>query len=197
MAACASIGRPDGGPRDTEPPVAIRSTPAQGEQNVKSTKISIYFNENVQIDDPGNKVAISPAQTQQPSISANGKHISIELKDSLIPNTTYTIDFSDAISDLNEGNTLEGYTLAFSTGGEIDSLSISGMVMQADNLEPAQGMLVGVYATDADSAITTLRFDRITRTNQLGQFSVRNLAEGSYQLFAINDVNRDLHWDRA
>lgn len=197
LAACASIGRPDGGPRDTEPPIPVRSNPAQGEKNVKSQKISIYFNENVQLDNPGNKIAISPAQTQQPSINANGKHISIELKDSLIPNTTYTIDFSDAISDLNEGNLLEGYTLAFSTGNEIDSLSISGMVLQADNLEPAQGMLVGVYLTDADSAITTRPFDRITRTNQLGQFSVRNLASGSYQLFAVNDLNRDFHWDRS
>lgn len=197
LAACASIGRPDGGPRDTEPPVVLRSTPSQGEKNVKSQKISIYFNENVQLDNPGSKIAISPAQIQQPSISFNGKHVSIELKDSLIPNTTYTIDFSDAISDLNEGNALEGYSLAFSTGEEIDSLSISGMVLQADNLEPAQGMLVGVYTSDADSAITTLRFDRITRTNQLGQFSVRNLAAGTYQLFAINDINNDLHWDRS
>lgn len=197
MAACASIGRPNGGPRDTEPPVVLRSTPAQGERNVKSQKISIYFNENVQLDNPGTKIVVSPAQTQQPSISFNGKHVSIELKDSLIPNTTYTIDFLDAISDLNEGNVLEGYTLAFSTGEDIDSLSISGMVLQADNLEPAQGMLVGVYISDADSAIATLPFDRITRTNQLGQFSVRNLAAGSYQLFAVNDVNHDLHWDRS
>ncbi len=197
LGACASIGRPDGGPRDTEPPVVLRSVPTQDERNVKSQKISIYFNENVQLDNPGSKIAISPAQVQQPSINSNGKHVTIELKDSLIPNTTYTIDFSDAISDLNEGNILEDYSLAFSTGEDIDSLSISGMVLQADNLEPAQGMLVGVYATDADSAITTMRFDRITRTNQLGQFSVRNLASGSYQLFAVNDVNNDLHWDRS
>lgn len=196
-AACASLGHPDGGPRDTEPPVFVRAVPAPGATNVKSPKISLYFNENMQLSDPGTKIAISPAQTQQPSISANGRHISIELKDSLIPNTTYTIDFTDAISDLNEGNPLEGFSYAFSTGPAVDSLQISGMVMEASNLEPAQSMLVGVYATDADSAISTLRFDRITRTNQYGQFSVRNLAPGSYQLFAVNDQNRDYHWDRT
>lgn len=197
MAACASIGHPDGGPRDTEPPVFVRSVPSPGATNVSSQKISIFFNENVQLSDPGTKISISPAQTQQPSISANGRHISIELKDSLLPNTTYTIDFSDAINDLNEGNPLDGFALDFSTGSHVDSLAISGMVLQADNLEPAQSMLVGVYATEADSAISTLKFDRITRTNQYGQFTVRNLAPGSYQLFAVNDVNHDFHWDRT
>lgn len=196
-AACASIGRPEGGPRDVDPPVFMHSSPAPGATNVKSKVINLTFNENIQLSDPGTKVAISPAQTQQPSISSNGKNIRIELKDSLIPNTTYTIDFTDAITDLNEGNPMEGFSFAFSTGDYVDSLRISGMVLQANNLEPAQGMLVGVYASDADSAITTLKFDRITRTNQYGQFSVRNLAPGSYRLFAVNDVNRDYHWDRS
>ncbi len=197
LAACASIGRPDGGPRDTQPPVFVRSIPAPGATNVTSRKISLYFDENVQLSDPGTKISISPAQVLQPAISANGRHISIELKDSLIPNTTYTIDFSDAINDLNEGNPLDGFAIDFSTGSYVDSLAISGMVLQADNLEPAQTMLVGVYASEADSAITTQRFDRITRTNQYGQFTIHNLAPGSYQLFAINDVNNDRHWDRS
>lgn len=196
-AACASIGHPDGGPRDTEPPVFLHSSPNPGAINVKSKVIHLTFDENIQLSDPGTKIAISPAQIQQPAISGNGKNIRIELKDSLKPNTSYTIDFTDAISDLNEGNPMDGFSFAFSTGSEVDSLRISGMVLQADNLEPAQGMLVGVYATDADSAITTLKFDRITRTNQYGQFSIRNLAPGTYQLFAVDDVNRDYHWDRS
>lgn len=197
MAACASLGHPDGGPRDVDPPVFMHANPAPGATDVKSKVIHLTFNENIQLSDPGTKVAISPAQIQQPAISANGKSIRIELKDSLIPNTTYTIDFTDAINDLNEGNPMEGFSYSFSTGGYVDSLMISGMVLQANNLEPAQGMMVGVYATDADSAISTLKFDRITRTNQYGQFSVRNLAPGTYQLFAVNDVNRDYHWDRS
>lgn len=197
LAACASIGHPDGGPRDVEPPTFVSGTPEPGALNVTSGKLHFLFNENVQLDDPSNKIVVSPAQVQMPKISSNGKRISIELQDSLLPDATYTIDFGDAIKDLNEGNILDGFATYFSTGSEIDSLQISGMVMEARNLEPAQGMLVGVYATEADSAIRTLRFDRLTRTNQLGQFTLRNLPEGTYQLFAVNDVNRDLHWDRS
>lgn len=92
---------------------------------------------------------------------------------------------------------LDGFALDFSTGTVLDSLSISGMVFAAENLEPAQSMLVGVHSNLADSALTTLPFDRITRTNQFGQFTIRNLKPGDYHIFAINDVNRDNKWDRS
>lgn len=197
LAACASIGRPEGGPRDIEPPVYAGSAPVPGARNVHSKRISIFFDENVQLDNPGSKVAISPTQLTNPRISSNGRRVDIELEDSLIPNTTYTIDLADAVKDLNEGNPLDGFAIDFSTGAEIDTLSISGMVLHGRDLEPAQGMLVGVYSSAADSCIITTRFNRIARTNQLGQFTVRNLAPGSYQLFALNDLNRDYHWDRT
>lgn len=197
MAACASMGRPQGGPRDEDPPIFISSNPAPGALNVNKNKITIRFNENVQISDPLTKVVISPAQVTAPLINAAGKELVVELRDTLIPNTTYTIDFSDAVRDLNEGNILDGFSLAFSTGPVIDTLQISGMVLQASNLEPAQGMLVGVYSNLADSAIHTLPLERITKTNQLGQFTIRNLKEGSYRLFALKDNNRDWHWDRS
>ncbi len=197
LAACASIGRPDGGPRDVDPPQYVGSTPAPGTVNFSGNKISIYFDENVQLDDPASKVAISPAQIQQPTLFANGRRVDVELKDSMMSNTTYTIDLADAVKDLNEGNVLDGFAIDFSTGPEIDSLSISGMVLQARNLEPAQGMMVGVYSSDADSCITTRSFERIARTNQLGEFTVRNLKPGKYQIFALNDLNRDYHWDRS
>lgn len=197
LGACASIGRPDGGPRDETPPSYVSSNPAPGSLNFSGNKISIHFDENVQIDDPLNKVAISPTQTQQPRITANGRRVEVELNDTLLPNTTYTLDFSDAIKDLNEGNILDGFALDFSTGADIDSLAFSGMVLQARNLEPAQGMLVGIYASDADSCITSRPFERIARTNQLGEFTVRNLKPGAYKVYALNDLNRDLHWDRS
>ena len=197
LAACASIGRPEGGPRDITPPHYVSSNPSPGSLNFKGNKISIFFDENVQLDNPASKVAISPAQTQQPNMTANGKKVEIELKDSLLPNTTYTIDLADAVKDLNEGNILDGFAIDFSTGSEIDTLAISGIVLQARNLEPAQGMLVGVYSGNADSAIHTLPFERIARTNQLGQFTIRNLKPGEYQVFALTDNNRDLHWDRT
>lgn len=197
LAACASIGRPDGGPRDTEPPRYVRSTPAPGTTGFSGNKISIFFDENVQLDDPGSKVAISPTQLQQPTLFANGRRVDITLRDSILPDATYTIDLADAVKDLNEGNVLDGFAIDFSTGADIDTLAISGMVLQARNLEPAQGMLVGVYTGGADSCITTRRLERIARTNQLGQFTVRNLKPGSYQIFALNDLNRDYHWDRT
>lgn len=197
LAACASIGRPQGGPRDSAPPDYVRSTPAQMATNVKSQTIDIYFDENVQLDDAFSKVIVSPAQLNAPAITSGGRRVSVELKDTLMENTTYTIDFGDAIKDLNEGNKLDGFTIAFSTGDSIDSLRISGLVLQAENLEPAQGILVGAYSNLSDTAITTLPMERVARTNQYGQFTIYNLKEGQYHLFAINDVNRDYKWDRS
>ena len=197
VVACASMGRPQGGPRDEEPPVFVKSRPFPGALNVKSDKIIIEFDENIQVDDPMNKIVVSPAQKNPAKVSAVGHRVTVQLLDTLKENTTYTIDFTDAIKDLNEGNVLDGFAFAFSTGDVLDSLSISGMVFAAENLEPAQSMLVGVHSNLSDTALTTLPFDRITRTNQLGQFTVRNLKPGQYHLFAINDVNRDNKWDRS
>lgn len=197
MAACASMGRPEGGPRDEMPPRYLSSVPAPGSTNVNKSKIEILFDENVKIEDALNKIVVSPAQKTPPSINASGRKISVELRDTLLDSTTYTIDFSDAVRDLNEGNILDGFAIDFATGPTIDSLQISGMVLEARNLEPAQGMLVGVYSNLADSAISTLKLERIARTNQLGQFTVRNLKPGNYNIFALNDINRDYHWDRS
>ena len=196
-AACASIGRPEGGARDETPPVFVRSDPAPGSRNVMPTKITAYFDENIQLEDAFSKVIVSPPQKTPPQVSANGHRLTAELRDTLKPNTTYTIDFADAIKDLNEGNILDGFALDFSTGPDIDTLRISGIVLQAENLEPAQGMLVGVYSNYTDTSITKVPFDRVARTNQLGQFTIRNLPEGQYRIFAVNDLNRDNHWDRS
>ncbi|MDE6197660.1 MAG: Ig-like domain-containing protein, partial [Muribaculaceae bacterium] len=197
LAACANMGRPEGGERDELPPKFMRSDPAPGATGVKRTRLTAIFDENIQLEDAFTKVVVSPAQKQPPSVSANGKKLTVEFRDTLLPNTTYTIDFADAIKDLNEGNILDGFALDFSTGDSIDSLRISGMVIQAENLEPAQGMLVGVYSNLSDTAFTTLPLERIARTNQYGHFTIRNLKPGTYRIFAINDLNRDYHWDRS
>lgn len=195
--ACASMGHPEGGPRDETPPVFLSSTPVPGELNFKKERLVITFDENVQVEDAQNKVIVSPPQKMVPKISALGRRVVVTLRDTLLDSTTYTIDFSDAIKDLNEGNILDGFALDFSTGPEIDSLRISGMVFEAQTLEPAQGMLVGVHAEGDDSALISKPFDRVTRTNQLGQFTLRNLKPGSYSVYAVNDVNRDYKWDRS
>ena len=197
LAACASIGHPEGGPRDVTPPVFVRSTPKPGQVNVSGNRIVIEFDENVSLDDAMNKVVVSPPQRTTPSVSANGRRATGELRDSLIPNVTYTSDFADAIKDLNEGNILDGFALDFATGDSIDTLRISGMLFEARTLEPAQGMIVGVYSNLSDTAIKTLPLERITKTNQLGQFTIRGLKPGDYRIYAINDVNRDYHWDRS
>lgn len=196
-AACASIGRPEGGPKDELPPVFVSSNPAPGERNVSRTTLNAVFDENIQLEDAFNKVVVSPVQKQAPQVTANGRRLRVEFRDTLLPNSTYTIDFADAIKDLNEGNILDGFALDFSTGETLDSLRISGMVLQAENLEPAQGMIVGVYSDPSDTAIRTLPFERIARTNQYGQFTIRGLHPGEYRIYAVNDINRDNHWDRS
>lgn len=197
LAACASIGRPEGGDRDELPPVFVHSTPAPGTLNFEGNRLNIFFDENIKMEDVMNKVVVSPVQKQPPSISANGKRLTVEFRDTLVKNATYTVDFSDAIRDLNEGNILDGFAIDFSTGPTRDSLVISGMLFEARNLEPAQGMIVGVYSNLSDTAISTLPFERIAKTNQYGQFVIRNLAPGSYNVYAVNDLNRDYHWDRS
>lgn len=198
LAACASIGRPEGGPRDMTPPVVVSSTPAPGSVNVSNGRIDIVFDENITLDDPMNKIVVSPPQKKQAQISSNGRRVRITLRDTLRDSTTYTVDLADAVRDLNEGNILDGLAIDFSTGPSIDTLMISGIVFEGRTLEPAQGMIVGVYSTPvADTALTTLPMERITKTNALGRFTIRNLKPGSYRVFAINDLNHDFHWDRS
>lgn len=197
LAACASIGRPQGGPRDVTPPVFLRANPAPGTINFSGNRIEAFFDENIKVEDAASKIVVSPAQQQMPQIFGNGHRVTVTLKDTLIPNTTYTIDFADAIADLNEGNILDGFALDFSTGPVLDSLRISGIVLQARNLEPAQGIYVGAYTNLSDSAISTVKLERIAKTNQYGQFTLRNLKDTIYRIFALNDLNRDFHWDRS
>lgn len=191
LAACASMGRPEGGPRDTDPPVFVRSNPMPGATGVARQRIDLWFDENIQLEDAFNKVVVSPAQSMAPVVRSLGRHATVELRDTLVPNATYTIDFGDAIKDLNEGNLLDGFAMDFATGPSIDTLRISGTVLAARNLEPAQGITVGVYLNPTDSTVRTRRFDRIARTNSLGQFTVRGLKPGRYSVYAVNDLNRD------
>lgn len=195
--SCATMGTPEGGPKDVTPPVVVRTNPPQGTLNFSGKRVTLTMNKNVELDQAFSKVIISPAQKESPTIRANAHTVTVELNDTLLPNTTYTIDFADAIKDLNEGNILDGFATDFSTGDFIDSLRISGMVIEARTLEPAAGYLVGAYTNLADSAIETLPFERITKTNAKGQFTLRNLKGVPYRIFAINDVNNDKFWDRT
>lgn len=189
--SCASIGRPDGGPIDETPPRFIGSNPPVGALNNKRTKISLLFDEFIKLEKATEKVVVSPPQIQQPEVKAAGKRIQVNLLDSLKPNTTYTIDFSDAIVDNNEGNPLGNFAFTFSTGAQIDTMEVSGTLLDASNLEPIKGMLVGLHANLNDSAFTKLPFDRVARTDSRGRFSIRGVAPGKYRIYALMDADQN------
>ncbi len=191
MASCARMGHPDGGWYDDTPPRVIFTSPSDKGTNTKSKRVTIAFDEFIKIDDPTNKVVVSPPQLEMPEIKASGKKIIIDLVDSLKANTTYTIDFADAISDNNEDNPMGNYTYSFSTGSSIDTLEVSGTVLDASNLEPVKGILVGLYANHADSAFTTLPLQRVSRTNGSGRCVIMGIAPGDYRIYALQDMDGD------
>lgn len=200
IVACANPGAgPDGGPYDEHPPYIVDMSPKLGQPNAKQMKVRIVFNENIKVENPTEKVTISPPQINVPNIKYSGKKISVELRDSLKPNTTYTIDFSDAIEDNNEGNPLGQFTYYFSTGEQVDTLEVSGHILDASNLEPVKGMLVGLYTDSAagvDSSFTTRGFERLGRTDAEGRFSIKGVAPGKYRLYAVNDQDNNYYFSQ-
>ena len=193
--ACANMARPGGGAYDEEPPVFVRSKPTPLQTRVKGQKIEIIFNENIKLDKPSEKVVVSPPQVSMPIVKSNAHTVTVELKDTLLPNTTYTIEFGDAIQDNNEGNPLKDFSLAFSTGDRIDTMQISGTVLNAADLEPITGMYVGIQPDLADSAFFKKPFVRIGKTNETGKFFIRNITPGSYKVYGLKDVNNNYTFD--
>lgn len=191
MYSCANIGNPSGGPIDKTPPIFMRSNPTPNAVNVKGRKIEIFFDEIVTLKDPSTKIIVSPAQTEMPRMSALGRKVTVELVDSLLPNTTYTIDFSNSIQDNNEGNAIDNFAFAFSTGSVIDSMRVSGYVLDSRTLEPMQSVVVGLQSNLADSAFHKEKLQRVALTNDRGQFTIRNVSPGSYHIFALKDLDRD------
>lgn len=191
MYSCANIGNPSGGPIDKTPPIFMRSNPTPNAVNVKDRKIEIFFDEIVTLKDPSTKIIVSPAQTEMPRMSALGRKVTVELVDSLLPNTTYTIDFSNSIQDNNEGNAIDNFAFAFSTGSVIDSMRVSGYVLDSRTLEPMQSVVVGLQSNLADSAFHKEKLQRVALTNDRGQFTIRNVSPGNYHIFAIKDLDRD------
>lgn len=194
--ACANIGMPDGGAYDELPPKFVKSTPAPGALNNTRKKITIEFDEYIKLEKASEKIVISPPQIEAPEIKPGGKRVTVNLQDSLKPNTTYTIDFSDAIVDNNEGNPLGNFAFTFSTGSVIDTLEVSGTMLQAADLEPVKGMLVGLHADLADSAFTKLPFDRVSRTDSRGRFTIRGVSPGTYRIYGLTDANQNYAFDQ-
>ena len=196
LVGCASMGTPDGGPFDEDPPVYLGGSPQQNELNVTERRFVLEFNENIRLQNAFEKVVISPPQHQQPQIKYSGKRVIVELEDTLIPNTTYSIDFNDAIVDNNEGNPLEAFAYVFSTGENVDTLGISGTVLNAQDLEPIKGIMVGVHSVLDDSAFLKKPFDRVSRTDSRGRFIIKGMAPGKYRVYALADANNNYLFDQ-
>ena len=186
---CAKMGKPDGGWYDETPPRVIGCVPEDKGLDVHSQKITIFFDEFIKLENATEKVVVSPPQMETPEIKSGGRRITVELHDSLRKNTTYTIDFSDAISDNNEGNPLGNFTYSFSTGSEIDTLEVAGYVVDANNLEPIKGILVGLYDNLADSAFQKEPMLRVARTDGSGHFVIKGVKPGTYRVYALEDVD--------
>ncbi|MBQ4380234.1 MAG: Ig-like domain-containing protein [Bacteroidaceae bacterium] len=207
--SCANIGTPDGGLYDETPPRIIHTSPHQGARDITPKKVTLEFDEYIKLENAYERVVISPPQFEAPDIEAYGKKVTVTFNDTLKPNFTYTIDFGSSIVDNNEGNPMGEYVFSFSTGGDIDTLQVSGKVLEAENLEPIKGMLVGLYRVEsdsnavenifnwsdsasiaADSIFQTRALERIGRTDGSGHFIVKGVAPGSYRIFALNDQDQ-------
>ena len=194
---CARMGSPDGGWYDDDPPRVIGCSPEDKATNVTSKKITIYFDEFIKLADATQNVIVSPPQLEMPEIKTQGKKIIVQLMDTLKPNTTYTVDFSDAISDNNEGNPLGNYTYTFSTGENIDTFEVAGYVLSADKLDPVQGISVGLYDDLSDSAFRTKPMLRISRTDEQGHFVIKGVAPGEYRVYALQDADGDFKFTQS
>ena len=189
IVSCARMGSPDGGWYDEEPPRVLYCSPADKATNVTSKKITIYFSEYIKVANASENVIVSPAQLEMADIKPSGKKIVVELKDSLKANTTYTIDFSDAITDNNEDNPLGNYTYTFSTGERIDTFEVSGHVLDASNLEPVKGIIVGLYNNLSDTIFRKEPLQRVARTDGNGRFVIKGVPPGEFRIYALQDAD--------
>ena len=192
ICGCANKAQgPTGGPKDETPPVVVKSTPENGSLNFRKKEVQIYFDENISIEKPSENVLISPPQLNPPEIRGNAKVATVRFQDELMDSTTYTIIFGDAIVDLNEKNPLKDYRFSFSTGDEIDTLQISGVLIDAETLNPQKNTIVGIYRETDDSVFTQKPFLRVGKSNDEGHFTIDNIRAGTYSVFALADASRD------
>lgn len=195
--SCANTtAPPTGGPKDTIPPVLTKVSPLPGSVNVPvhKTKLVFTFNEYVVVKDQ-QAVYLSPPLEKKPKTRIKGKSVVVSFESDLEPNTTYTLDLTGAIGDNNEGNMHPGYTLVFSTGPQIDSMCMTGIVQDCNTLKPVKGATVLLYKDHADSAVLQHRPVAAARTDDWGFFSLRNIQDTLYRVYAIKDANGNNIYD--
>ena len=195
--SCANTQTPpSGGPKDTIPPVIEKIYPLIGQTEVPThkTQLKITFDEYVQVKDP-KSLYLSPPLEKQPKFKMKGKSVIIYFENDLDSNRTYTMDLTNAIGDNNEGNMFPGFTLVFSTGDRIDSMMVTGIVQDCNSLKPLKGATVMMYKDHADSAIFLKRPDAAVKTDEWGFFSIRNIQDTIYRMYAIIDENNNNKYD--
>jgi len=195
-AGCANIVSPTGGPRDTTPPEVIQETPPSGSTNFSENSFTLRFSEFIQTGNLQQQMLISPPLLNPPELKLRGRNLTIRFNDTLYPNATYAFFFGDAIKDITEGNVMPPYSYFFSTGPTIDQHTLRGTVRNAWDGEVAENILVMLYTLPmADSAVALKQPRYITRPDQNGNFEFRHLADTSYHLFALADLNSNMKYD--
>lgn len=197
LSYCANPGKSlSGGAKDENPPVMLSSKPENFTTNFAVKEVIIEFDEFLKPGNPAAKLIISPVMDKKPEVKIKGKSLLITFTSELLPNRTYTLNFGDGIADLNENNSIENFTYVFSTGAEIDSLQFSGQVTTAFTNEPAEGVAVMLYQEDYDSLPLTKLPIYLSLTDKEGQYTLKNLASGSYKIFALKDANNNYLFDQ-
>jgi len=186
-AGCAQIGMPTGGPKDSIPPRLVSASPKLNSTNVTGNKITLTFNEYIDLKEIQSNVLISPFPKKNPAIDFKLKTVTVKLKDSLLPNTTYSINFGNAIVDNNEGNPFKDFTYVFSTGNNLDSLMFSGKVLIAETGRVDSTLMAFLYRNADDSAVQKRKPDYMTKINGDGSFHFKNLPAGKFNIYALKD----------
>ena len=195
---CANAVAPTGGPQDTMPPVVVDAVPENRNINFIGKKIEITFDEYITLENANQNVLISPPLNEKSDIKLHNKTVVVKFKEDLAPNTTYTINFGSSIKDLHEGNPFKDYVYSFSTGEFIDTLSIAGTILNAEDKKPVENAYVSLYASDRDnldSLPLSAKPNYISKTDKEGKFRLEGLADQKYLVFALKDVNSNLYFD--
>ncbi len=194
--SCAQQGSPAGGPRDEDPPVVLECDPPNYSTLFEAKKIQITFDEYIVLENVNQQLIVSPPMEEKPNVKLKKKSLIIEFEEALRINTTYTFNFGDAIKDLHEGNKLQNYEYVFSTGEVLDSMSVRGKLLYAENLEvPDEALSIMLYSDLRDSVPLLDIPLYVGRSNDSGVFSVNNLRPDVYKVFALKDGNNNFLFD--
>lgn len=196
MSGCANIVPPGGGPRDSLPPLPISASPADSALNVTTEKITINFNEFIELKSPNENILISPYPVKQPQTESKLRTVSIRLKDSLLPNTTYVIDFGNSIADINEGNVLKNFRYIFSTGSSIDTNELRGRIVIAETGKTDSTFFAVLYRKMEDSTVVKEKPMYVTRVDSKGFFHFYNLPTGTFYVYALQDADGDKRYNQ-